>query len=224
MTVWDVYELQRRGLLEEAYSAVRELYAACKDRNTSLAMFWIAVDILGKRLHDHQYAEAQLILRALERMLPLVVDEDSRVQDAYDRCKAMVAKTEKQHSSQEEKPEHLKMGRWGEELAMAYLREKGYIILERDWHSGHRDIDIIAQKDDCIVFVEVKTRRSAQVVAPEAAVDYKKQQNLRRSINHYLKYHRIDCRARFDIITIVGQCGDTHPDIHHLEDVDIVRT
>ncbi|MBR0274834.1 MAG: YraN family protein [Prevotella sp.] len=115
------------------------------------------------------------------------------------------------------------MGIWGEELVVAYLREKGYVIMERDWHSGHRDIDIIARKDDCVVFVEVKTRRNAFFAAPETAVNYQKQRNLRRAINHYVKYRHIDSRFQFDIITVVGQPGDEHPDIQHLEDVDITR-
>lgn len=223
MTVWDVYELQRKGLLEEAYCAVRELYAVNKDRNTSLAMFWIAVDILAKRLHDHQYAEAQLILKALERMLPRVENEDERTRGAFDQCKAKVDEATNRKTSQTEKPDHLKMGIWGEELVVAYLREKGYVIMERDWHSGHRDIDIIARKDDFVVFVEVKTRRNTFFTAPEAAVNYQKQRNLRRAINHYVKYRHIDSRFQFDIITVVGQPGDEHPDIQHLEDVDITR-
>jgi putative endonuclease len=42
---------------------------------------------------------------------------------------------------------HNEMGRWGEDQAVAYLEQQGYTILERDWHSGHRDIDIIALHD-----------------------------------------------------------------------------
>ena len=55
---------------------------------------------------------------------------------------------------------HNDTGKWGEDLAAKYLEEKGYTIVERDWKSGRRDIDIIALDDDVVVFVEVKTRRN----------------------------------------------------------------
>ena len=56
---------------------------------------------------------------------------------------------------------HNELGKWGEDLAAEYLEKKGYTIVERDWKSGRRDIDIIALDDDVVVFVEVKTRRNS---------------------------------------------------------------
>jgi uncharacterized protein (TIGR00252 family) len=113
------------------------------------------------------------------------------------------------------------MGVWGEELAVAYLREKGYIILERDWHSSHRDIDIVAQKDDYIVFVEVKTRRNRDYADPLQAVNYQKRKNLRRAINHFIHYRNFDNPWRFDVITIVGTMDGTMPEIDHIEDFSL---
>ena len=55
---------------------------------------------------------------------------------------------------------HNELGQWGENLATEYLRSKGYVIIDRDWRSGHRDLDIIAEDGDVVVFVEVKTRRN----------------------------------------------------------------
>jgi len=101
------------------------------------------------------------------------------------------------------------------------LREKGYVILERDWHSKHRDIDIIAQNGETIVFVEVKTRRNNDFGTPLKAVDHQKQQNLLRAINHYIHYRRLDCPWRFDVISIVGTPGCQDPQIAHLEDINI---
>ena len=114
------------------------------------------------------------------------------------------------------------MGNWGEELAAVYLREKGYAIMERDWHSKHRDIDIIAQNTDYYVFVEVKTRSSQPLVDPLLAIDFKKRQNLRLAIDHYIKYHKVDKPCRFDVITIVGEMGKPNPVITHIEDYDIL--
>ena len=120
-----------------------------------------------------------------------------------------------------DKAEHIQMGIWGEDLSEVYLRSKGYIIIERDWHSDHRDIDIIARQNDTIVFVEVKTRRNADFIAPEQAVDYAKMRNLKFAINHYVKLHKINNPIRFDIITIVGQPDAGEPTINHIEDVNL---
>ena len=97
---------------------------------------------------------------------------------------------------------HNELGKWGEETATIYLRQKGYTILERDWKSGHRDIDIIATINNTIVFIEVKTRKFNSLTSPIEAVNYQKLKNLKRSINHYVKSKRIDLEIRFDVITV----------------------
>jgi len=197
MTAKDIFELRKQGHKEEAYEAARALYATDKSPYASLAMFWTAVDMLRLRVSEGRLDEAEKIFLALERLL--------------------LTKGHSRQHQQGEKPEHLQTGSWGEELAADYLRDKGYVILERDWHSGHRDIDIIAQQDGCIVFVEVKTRRSTDFGSPAQAVDYHKQQNLLRAINHYIHYRHLDMPWRFDVISIVGLPGG-HPDIEHIED------
>lgn len=115
--------------------------------------------------------------------------------------------------------EHNELGKWGEDVAVAYLLRKGYTILERDWHSGHRDIDIIAlnEERDMLVFVEVKTRRNRMFTDPIDAVNFQKIRNLRRAANHYIKYRCIDLEVRFDIISIVGQLN-MEPEVEHIED------
>ena len=55
---------------------------------------------------------------------------------------------------------HNDLGKWGEDLAADYLRDKGYVIIDRDWKSGHHDLDIVAKEDETLVIVEVKTRRN----------------------------------------------------------------
>lgn len=102
---------------------------------------------------------------------------------------------------------HNDTGKWGEELAVRLLHDKGYTIMERDWHSGHRDIDIIARTPDSrtVVFVEVKTRTSDIITRPEDAVDVKKIRNIGYAANNYVKMHDIVDELRFDIISIVGE-------------------
>ena len=112
---------------------------------------------------------------------------------------------------------HNDLGHWGESIAADYLQHKGYTILERNWQSGHRDIDIIAQDGQTVVFVEVKTRRNRTFADPEQAIGYQKLYNLRMAANHYIKFRRINHEVRFDVITIVGT-PNTGPTIEHIED------
>ena len=117
---------------------------------------------------------------------------------------------------------HNELGKWGEDLAVAYLQGKGYAIIERDWKSGRRDIDIIAEDEaGTLVFVEVKTRRSRVFGEPEESIDYRKMQSLQQAINHYIKYRHINNSVRFDIISIVGTI-DSEPEINHIKDVALL--
>lgn len=72
MTVKEIFDLRRQGRVEEAYDAIRPLYAAHKGRYTTLCMFWTAMDILRKRIDEGRLDEADKIYKALERMLPRV--------------------------------------------------------------------------------------------------------------------------------------------------------
>lgn len=102
---------------------------------------------------------------------------------------------------------HNEFGAWGEKVAEEYLRHKGYSILDRDWHYGHKDIDVVAYEDDTntLVIVEVKARHNENVTTALQAVDKEKRKNLVRSAfafakstEHFFPY------IRFDVITIVG--------------------
>lgn len=116
---------------------------------------------------------------------------------------------------------HNVLGKWGEELAAEYLQRKGYSIIDRDWKSGRRDIDIVATDDDTVVFVEVKTRHDSLFGPPEESVDYRKRENLRLAINHYVKCHNVSLPIRFDIISIIGSLGH-ETEIEHFEDVPLI--
>ena len=116
---------------------------------------------------------------------------------------------------------HNELGKWGEDLAADYLQRKGYTIIERDWKSGRRDLDIVAKNGNVIVFVEVKTRRNSLYGQPEEAVDYRKLQSLQQAINHYIKFRHIRQEVRFDIISVVGTIG-AEPDIQHIQDVALL--
>ena len=101
---------------------------------------------------------------------------------------------------------HNDLGQWGEDFAADYLRTKGYEIRERDWHSGRRDLDIIALTPDkaTLVFVGVKTRMPGEPTAPEDAINRSKVRNLGLAANAYVKSYGVTEELRFDIITVVG--------------------
>lgn len=95
---------------------------------------------------------------------------------------------------------------------MDYLRAQGYTLIERDWRSGHRDIDIIMHSPDgrTVVFVEVKTRTSAAIMRPEDAVDIKKIRNIAYAANNYVKMNNVVSDLRFDIVSVVARMQAWH--------------
>lgn len=220
MTAKEVFELRKQGHLEEAYEAARSLYATDKSPYTSLAMFWTAVDILRLKVSEGHLDEAERLFAALNRLVSTVPDKDGWVKDAFEKCCNLMGKGDVRQNLMDNGPDHLQTGVWGEDLAAAFLREKGYIILERDWHSKHRDIDIIAQDGETTVFVEVKARRSREYGEPTDAIDIHKRSHLRNAIQHYLKYKNIT-HYRFDVVTIIGSVGSKNPEIEHIEDFNI---
>lgn len=112
---------------------------------------------------------------------------------------------------------HNDLGKWGEHKAEEFLRTRGYRIVEQNWRYGHRDIDIVAAKDDVLVIVEVKTRRNNLFTEPEDAVDWQKIRSLSVAANAFVKRYRIDMEVRFDVITVIGDI-EGECQINHIED------
>lgn len=97
---------------------------------------------------------------------------------------------------------HNDLGKEGEEIAVQYLIEKGYEILDRNWRYHKAEIDIIAQNQDHLIIVEVKTRSSVALGNPENFVDKKKINLLTQAADIYVNQQDIDKNIRFDIISI----------------------
>ena len=113
--------------------------------------------------------------------------------------------------------EHNDLGKWGEDVALAYLLDQGYRLLDRNWHQGHRDLDLIMQQDDTLVIVEVRTRRNNLFMDPEQTVDALKMLSLSKAANAYIRLHRISLNIRFDIVAITGTPSSDFT-INHIED------
>ncbi|MGE5383794.1 MAG: YraN family protein [Omnitrophica WOR_2 bacterium] len=112
--------------------------------------------------------------------------------------------------------EHNDLGNKGEELALDYLVDKGYKILETNWRFGKEEIDIIAINSKYLIVVEVKTRSTTYFGEPSDFVTKNKQRLLIKATQAYIERYRIEQEARFDIISIV--ITSTKTDITHLED------
>ena len=98
--------------------------------------------------------------------------------------------------------EHNELGKLGEEMAVDYLRNNGYEILNTNWTFQKAEIDIIAQKDTILAVVEVKTRSSIDFGLPQDFVKPKKIQLLVKAIDEYVISKNLDVEVRFDIIAI----------------------
>ena len=98
--------------------------------------------------------------------------------------------------------EHNELGKLGEELAVEFLRKEGYEILETNWTFQKAEIDIIAQKENTLAVVEVKTRSSLEFGLPQDFVKPKKIQLLVKAVNEYVVSKNLDVEVRFDIIAI----------------------
>ena len=111
------------------------------------------------------------------------------------------------------------LGNLGEQLAAAHLLAGGYRILHRNWKAGRKEVDIIAEKGGTVVFVEVKTRSSRYFGMPEDAVNWRKEEHLRKVAEQWLEQHGGEVKhIRFDILSIFALPGE-RPEILHLQDV-----
>ncbi|HWS60445.1 MAG TPA: YraN family protein [Flavobacterium sp.] len=100
--------------------------------------------------------------------------------------------------------EHNDLGKLGEENAVEFLQKEGYEILETNWTFQKAEIDIIAQKENILAIVEVKTRSSLDYGLPQDFVKPKKIQLLVKAVNEYVVSNDLDIEVRFDIIAITA--------------------
>ncbi|MCK4905073.1 YraN family protein [bacterium] len=108
-------------------------------------------------------------------------------------------------------------GKIGENIAVKFLTRKGYSILEQNFRVKGGEIDIIASKDNTLVFVEVKSRTSTEYGTGEEAVTYTKRKKLILAAKIYLKYKGEDYNCRFDVIAILFDKTKKAKEINHIE-------
>ena len=109
------------------------------------------------------------------------------------------------------------LGADGEKTAVEYLKKQSYRILTRNFSSGLGEIDIICEREKTILFVEVKTRRTASFGSPLEAVNKRKQHQMAKTALCYIKANSLFNHSfRFDVIAITG-LPDRNPELLHIE-------
>lgn len=112
--------------------------------------------------------------------------------------------------------QHNQTGKKGEEIAKQYLISNGFVIRHLNWRYKKNEIDIIAEKNNLLVVVEVKTRTSEYFENPREAVTKGKQKFMIKATEAYITEFNVDFETRFDIIGITLLNNETK--IEHLED------
>jgi len=110
--------------------------------------------------------------------------------------------------------ENKKLGSEGEDMAVKYLTNNGYKIRATNWYYKHKEIDIVAENDEILSIVEVKTRSSAFCETPNELVPRKKQRFLIEAAEAYIQKNDIDKEIQFDLITIYFKNGKR--DLQHI--------
>jgi putative endonuclease len=115
------------------------------------------------------------------------------------------------------------VGRWGEATAAEYLQQLGYTIIDRNARTAYGELDLVAVQpsplgDPCLVFVEVKARRSSTLGPPEISVGVRKQAHLVAAAEAYRTAHpELPAAYRIDVIAIVARPRAAAPEIVHFE-------
>jgi len=108
-------------------------------------------------------------------------------------------------------------GELGERIAERWLRRTGWRVVQRRFRSGHRDIDLVVEREGTIVFVEVKSRKGDRFGHPVEAVNWRKQKELTKSAQVWIDRHgRAEDAYRFDVVGVL-MTGD-RVRIRHVED------
>lgn len=97
----------------------------------------------------------------------------------------------------------------GEKIASNFLKKRGYRILETNYRCPYGEIDIVAQQKDCLVFIEVRTKKSLGFGTPEESINRTKKEHMRATANYYLQTHENLFQLwRIDMVAIeLNQAG-----------------
>jgi len=119
------------------------------------------------------------------------------------------------------KEDKIKIGRSYEERAAQFYLDRQYVTLHRNYHAGHKEIDLIVRKDNVVVFVEVKSAKSKSLGHPAERVTKKKIANLTKAAQQYLIENKItDADLRFDVVSFLGEKMEHYPSAFSADEND----
>lgn len=107
------------------------------------------------------------------------------------------------------------IGKSGEDFAEKYFTKLGYTVT-RNFHSRRGEIDLIAENDELVLFVEVKTRKTGSMIAPAEAVDFYKQKKIIATAEYYLMKNETEKQPRFDVFEVFQNEGRIYK-FNHIE-------
>ena len=107
------------------------------------------------------------------------------------------------------------LGRKGEAEAARFLVQKNYNILEKNYRYRKAEVDLIVQKNNTLIAVEIKTRSTAFFGNPALFLKPKQQQRIVEAVNYYVQQNNLDVEVRFDVISIVKKKGIF--DVQHIK-------
>ena len=100
------------------------------------------------------------------------------------------------------------LGRRGEDLAVAYLEQRGLVVLSRNWRCRDGEIDVVLTDAHRLVVCEVKTRSGTRYGEPAEAVTSRKARRIRRVARAWLAAHHVRwCEVRFDVVAVLAEPG-----------------
>lgn len=228
-TAWDIYRYLSRNYLELNSDVARKLLLAYLKidlpRPSLLHSCFLNLSVKFVRVYDDfrfpsflniwNYPE---MLRPEDWMPNCQTEHKSKKTSLKEQVESTLSYYNLQHSKKNEhtSPSTTVLGRAGEDMAVRFLQEKGYCILDRNWRNrGRKELDIIARKDDTLVFVEVKTRKANSLTSPLDAITYSKRHRVTLAAQSYMLTNGFNLSSRFDVIGIVGY-GDSAV-IEHIE-------
>ena len=114
---------------------------------------------------------------------------------------------------------NVETGRRGEEVAAAWLERRGFRVLERNWRTGHKEVDLVMASERALHIIEVKTLTPPLLIQPYEKVDERKQALLAAAARRYIALNRVTKEVQFDVVSVV--LGEEGPAVEYIPEAFI---